>query len=291
MTRAGQRRIPWLLVVPALAFVFVFHFIPIGFGSFYAFTDWNLLGHAHWIGLKNFRDILHDPNARAALWHTLKLTFCFVIIVNVLGLALALALDRTLKTRHFLRLIFFAPVVISPIAIAYVWQEIFYYNGALNGILDGVGLGSLKQVWTGDPSTAIWSILAVMVWQYTGLAMVLYLAGLQGISDDVREATLIDGAPLWLRFRKVILPLLAPALTVSATLTLITGLRVFDQVYALTSGGPVTATYTMVYEVYQQAFVVGRYGYGAAFSLLLTALICFVALTQLALLRRNEARL
>jgi raffinose/stachyose/melibiose transport system permease protein len=282
-----------VLVVPAVAFVLAFHFIPIGFGSYYAFTNWTLLGHAHWIGLKNFRDVLHDPTARAALWNTLTLTFCFVVIVNVLGLALALALDRTLKTRHFLRLIFFAPVVISPIAIAFVWQEMFDYKGTLNRILGGLGLGSWKQVWTGLPSTAIWSILAVMIWQYVGLAMVLYLAGLQEISDDVREATLVDGAPPWLRFRKVILPLLAPALTVSATLTLITGLRVFDQVYALTqgTGGPVNATMTVVLDIFQQSFVLNRYGYGAAMSLVFTALICFMALTQLVLLRRNEGRL
>lgn len=289
--KAGQRRIPWLLVLPALVFLFAFHFVPIGFGSYYAFTDWNLLKPAHWVGLRNFREILHDPVARGALWHTLELTFFFVILVNAFGLALALALDRTLKTRHFLRLLFFAPVVISPIAIAYIWQEIYDYQGTLNRILDELSLGSLKHGWLGEPSTAIWSILAVMVWQYTGLAMVLFLAGLQGISDDVREATLVDGAPLWLRFRKVILPLLAPALTVSATLTLIIGLRVFDQVYALTSGGPVNATASIVWEIYQQSFALGHYGYGAAFALLLTALVGFMALTQLALLRRNEARL
>jgi raffinose/stachyose/melibiose transport system permease protein len=291
VTRAGQRKVPWLLAVPALLFLLAFHFVPIAFGGYYAFTDWNLLTHAHWIGLRNFRDILHDPTARAALWHTLQLTFCFVVLVNVLGLLLALALDRTLKTRNFLRLVFFAPVVISPIAIAFIWQEIYDYNGTLNRILDELGLGSLKHSWTGEPSTAIWAVLAVMVWQFTGLAMVLYLAGLQGISDDVREATLVDGAPLWLRFRKVVLPLLAPALTVSATLTLIIGLRVFDQVYALTGGGPVNATYTVAFEIYQQAFVLQRYGYGAALALVLTALIGCMALTQLALLRRNEARL
>jgi raffinose/stachyose/melibiose transport system permease protein len=158
-------------------------------------------------------------------------------------------------------------------------------------VLADLGLGSWRQAWTGDPSTAIWTILIVMVWQFSGLAMVLYLAGLQGISDDVYEATLVDGASPWLRLRKVTLPLLAPAVTVSATLTLIIGLRVFDQVVALTGGGPVTATYTLAYEIWQQSFALGHYGYGAAFALILTALIAVMALTQLAVLRRNEARL
>ena len=129
-----------------------------------------------------------------------------------------------------------------------------------------------------------------MVWQFSGLAMVLYLAGLQGISDEVYEATLIDGASAWFRLRKVVLPLLAPAVTVSATITLILGLRVFDQVIELTGGGPVGATETLATQIYEQTFVVGRFGYGAAFALILTVLIATLALAQLALLRRNEGR-
>jgi raffinose/stachyose/melibiose transport system permease protein len=287
----GQRRVPWLLVVPAVAFVLAIHFIPIGFGSYYAFTDWNLLGPARWVGLRNFHQIFHNPEARASLWHTLQLTICFVVLVNAIGLGLALALNRTLKTRHFLRLLFFLPVVISPIAISYIWQWIFNYEGALNRTLVEFGLGNWQKAWTGEPSTAIWTILTVMVWQFSGFAMVLYLAGLQGISDDVFEATLVDGASAWLRFRKVVLPLLAPAVTISATLTLLIGLRVFEQVVALTGGGPVTATYTLSYEIYQQSFIRSHYGYGAAFALTLSALITVIALTQLAVLRRNEARL
>src|SRR5262249_13262381 len=153
------------------------------------------------------------------------------------------------------------------------------------------GLGSWQKAWTGEPSTAIWTILTVMVWQFSGFAMVLYLAGLQGISDDVYEATLVDGASAWLRFRKVVLPLLAPAITISITLSMIRGMHVFEQVVALTHGGPVTATYTLSYEIYQQSFVLGHYGYGAAFALTVSALITVIALTQLAVLRRNEARL
>lgn len=277
--------------MPALAFLFAFHFVPVGFGSYYAFTNWNGLTAPSWVGLANFREIVDDPVARAALWHTLELTLCFVVLVNAIGLALALALNRTLRTRHFLRVLFFAPVVVSPLAVAVIWQWIFDYQGGLNRVLVSLGLDSLQRPWLGDPSTAIWAILIVMVWQYSGLAMVLYLAGLQTISADVYEATLVDGASALLRLRKVVLPLLAPALTVSATLTLIVGLRVFDQVMELTDGGPVTATETLATQVYKQTFALGRFGYGAAFALILTALISAMALTQLILLRRNEARL
>jgi raffinose/stachyose/melibiose transport system permease protein len=283
--------VPWLLAVPGLAAVLAFHFVPTGFGSYYAFTNWNGASHATWVGLRNFREIVADGSARGALWHSLELAGCFVLIVNAIGLALALGLNRVVKSRHLLRSLFFAPVAVSPLAIGFIWLWIFDYQGALNRILVDVGLGSWRRDWLGDPSTALWTILVVMVWQFSGLAMVLYLAGLQGISDEVYEATLVDGASGWLRLRKVVLPLLAPAMTVSATLTLIIGLRVFDQVFALTGGGPAGASETLATQVYEQTFSLNRFGYGAAFALVLTALIAILALTQLALLRMNEERL
>jgi raffinose/stachyose/melibiose transport system permease protein len=279
------------LALPGLAALVAFHYLPIGFGAYYAFTEWNGLTHASWIGLGNFRRIFADRTARGALWHTLELAGAFVVCTNVIGLSLALGLNRAVKTRHLLRSLFFAPVALSPLAIAFIWRWIFDPQGGLNRLLDIVGLESWRHTWLGDPSTALWSILVAMVWQFSGLAMVLYLAGLQSISEDVYEATLVDGASGWLRFRSVVLPLLAPALTVSATLTAIVGLRVFDQVMALTRGGPVDASETLATQVYKQTFYGGRFGYGAALALVLAAVITVLALAQLAVLRRNEARL
>jgi raffinose/stachyose/melibiose transport system permease protein len=291
--RRGPRQVPWLLAVPGLAALLAFHFVPVGFGAYSAFTDWNGLSHASWIGLRNFRDIAHDAGARGALLHTLELAGCFVVATNGIGLALALGLNRAVKTRHLLRSLFFAPVAVSPIAIGVLWSWIFDPQGGLDHVLGYIGLASLEPLngWTGDPSTALWTILVVMVWQFSGLAMVLYLAGLQGISGDIYEATVVDGASPWFRFRKVVLPLLAPAVTVSTTITLIIGMRVYDQIVALTNGGPALATETLATQVYEQTFSFGRYGYGAAMALILTALVVTIALTQLALLRLNEQTL
>src|SRR3954447_10088347 len=283
--------VPWLLAVPAILALLLFHFLPIAVGAYFAFTDWDGLSHARWVGLAHFREIARDAAARHALWHTLELAFSFVILVNAIGLGLALALNRAVKTRHFLRVLFFLPVALSPLAVSYIWRRIFDSYGALNSVLGALGLECWKHSWLADPSTALPAILVVLVWQYSGLAMVLYLAGLQSISDDVHEATLIDGASGWLRFRKVVMPLLAPAITVSATITLIIGLRVFDQVYALTTGGPVDATETLATQVYKQTFVNARWAYGTAVALVLTTLITGAALVQLALLRANERRL
>lgn len=288
-----MRQVPWLLALPGLVALLAFHFVPVGYGAYSAFTDWNGVSHASFVGLRNFREIASDVAARGALFHTLELAGCFVLATNGIGLALALGLNRAVKTRHLLRSLFFAPVAVSPIAIAYLWSWIFDPAGALDRVLGDIGLSSLEPAngWTGDPSTALWTILVVLVWQFSGLAMVLYLAGLQGISEDIYEATVVDGASPWFRFRKVVLPLLAPAVTVSATITLIIGMRVFDQIYALTNGGPADATETLAWRIWDQTFVVGRFGYGAALALILTTLVAAIALTQLALLRRNEQTL
>jgi raffinose/stachyose/melibiose transport system permease protein len=287
---AGPRRVPWLLAVPGIAFLLVFHFAAPVEGAWYAFTNWDGTGHASWVGLGNFREIWHSDIARRALWNTLELAAVFLVAVNGLGLMLALGLNRTVKSRHLLRSLVFLPVVLSPLASAYIWEYIFDYRGAFNELLGAVGLQGWERPWLGDPGWALWSILVVMVWQYTGLAMVIFLAGLQGIPEELDEAGLIDGASSWRRFRSVTLPLLAPALTVSATLTLIAGMRVFDQILALTGGGPDNATETLATQVYEQTFANGLFGYGSALALVLALLVMVFALAQLMILRAREAR-
>jgi raffinose/stachyose/melibiose transport system permease protein len=297
--RLGRRRsrrrapaAPWLWVVPAVVVVLALRYFATGAGAWYAFTDWDgLSAHARFVGLDNFRHIFSDPASRGALEHTLELAFSFVIVANLIGLALALALNRTVKTRGLLRALFFAPVVMSSLAVSYIWQFIFSYSGPLNSGLDKLGLSSFQRAWTGDPTWALWTIFVVLVWQFAGLSMVMYLAGLQGIPEELDEASAVDGASTWRRFRKITLPLLAPAITVSVTLSTIYGLGVFDQVFALTGGGPVDASETLATQIYKQTFAFGRFGYGTAISLILTVLITVLALTQLAVLRAREKRL
>jgi raffinose/stachyose/melibiose transport system permease protein len=296
---AGRRRSrrrtagpPWLWALPAVAVVLALRYLATGAGAWYAFTDWDGISrHAQWIGLDNFREIWHDPASRGALEHTLLLAFSFVLVSNVLGLALALALNRAVKSRGLLRALFFAPVVMSSLAVSYIWQFIFSYTGPLNSLLDTLGLDSLKRAWTGDPTWALWTIFVVLVWQFVGLSMVMYLAGLQAIPEELDEASAVDGASNSRRFRKITLPLLAPAITVSVTLSTIYGLGVFDQVFALTGGGPVDASETLATQIYKQTFAFGRFGYGTALSLILTVLITILALAQLVVLRARERRL
>jgi raffinose/stachyose/melibiose transport system permease protein len=290
--RGGPRRVPLYWVVPALLLILAARYASTVAGGWYAFTEWDgISASADFVGLDNFRQIFRDPSARGALVHTLELAFAYVVAVNAIGLALALALHRTLKSRNFIRALFFAPVVMSPLAVSYVWQFIFGLDGPLNKFLGKIGLEELQRPWLGDPTWALWTIFVVLVWQFVGLAMIMYLAGLQGIPEELDEAAAVDGASAFRRFRKITFPLLAPAITVSVTLSLIFGLGVFDQVLALTGGGPVDASETLATQIYKQTFAFGRYGYGTAYALLLTVLITVIAFAQLGVLRAREKRL
>jgi raffinose/stachyose/melibiose transport system permease protein len=291
LPRGRRGQVPWWWILPGLLVVLALQYAPVIAGSWYSLTDFSGIGKATYVGFDNFSQIFRDPVAKDALVHTVELAVAFVIGVNVLGLTFALAINRALKTRHFIRALLFAPVVLTPLATSYIWGFIFQTDGPLNAVLGSIGLDSLQRTWLGDPTWALWCIVVVFIWQGTGIAVLIYLAGLQGIPEELDEAAAVDGASTWYRIRRVTLPLLAPAMTVNVTLALIQGLRAFDQILALTNGGPLNATETLATQVWKQTFVNGRFGYGAALAVVLTALVALASLIQLALLRANERRL
>jgi len=199
-----------------------------------------------------------------------------------------LALQNTLKTRAFLRGLFFVPAVISPLVVAYVWKFMLDAQGSVNDLLGDVGLGSLQRPWLGQPHTALACIVVVMIWQYSGYHLLIYSAGLQGIQGELQEAAAVDGAHTWRRFRDITLPLLRPTITISLALSTITALTVFDQVIALTAGGPAGSTDTLGTYIYEQAFVNGRYGYSAAAAVVLVLFVSLVAAVQIRVLRSRK---
>lgn len=270
----------WWWALPGVVLVIGIHYAATSIGGFFAFTDWSGLGAFEFIGLENFAKILADPTKLLALGNTLFLAFLSVVLSNIVGLALALGLNRMLKTRYALRVLFFMPVVLSPLATAYIWKFIFEYNGPINLTLTALGLESWVRPWLADPGFAIWSVLIVVVWQTTGFAMVIYMAGLASVPIEIEEAAAIDGAGLWQRFWHITLPSIRPAVAIATTLGIVQGLRIFDQIIALTGGGPAGATETLATQVYKQAFSLGNFGYGAALALILTLIILFFAAIQ-----------
>jgi raffinose/stachyose/melibiose transport system permease protein len=287
--RRSALHVPWVVVVPGVLCAAIAHFVAPLAGAFYAFTDWTGLGSYHVIGFDNFVRIFQTSADRAVVVTTLRLAVLFVIAVTAIGLVLAVALNKTFRwSGNVLRSLFFVPAVMIPLSVTQVWKYILDYNGPLNIVLRAVGLESWTRNWLGDFTWAPWAILLVMVWQYTGYAMVIIHAGLQVIPEEVYEAASLDGASAWHKFRYVTFPLLAPSLTVVLILMTITGLRAFDQVLGLTGGGPVGSTDTLASRFYQITWVYGQYGYGTSMALLLTLLVVAVGVLQLVGLRRRE---
>ena len=279
----------WWWALPAVVLVIAVHYAATLTGGFFAFTNWTGLGDWEFVGLDNFVRIFQDPTLVGSLWNTLFLAFGSVILTNIFGLGFALAINRTLKTRYILRTLLFMPVVLSPLAVAYVWKFIFQFNGPLNGLLSAVGLGDLQKVWLADPTWSIWAILMTVVWQQTGFVMVIYLAGLASVPVEIEEAAALDGANLAQRFRHVTVPAIRPSIAIATTLGIIQGLRIFDQIFALTGGGPAGATETLATEIYKQAFSLGQFGFGSSLALVLTVIILAFAIIQQYATRDRDA--
>ena len=291
-TRSRRAREPAIwFALPAIVVYLVVVIYPSLAGAVYAFTDWSGIGGApNWVGLDNFKRLFTDDQSFGALRNTVLLTIFIVIVQNAVGLALALGVHTLIKSKYALRAIFFAPAVIAPVVIAFLWKYLLNPDpdSGINALLGFVGLGFLQQDWLGDPSLALWSVGFTVVWQYAGYSMVIFLAGLQGVPRELEEAAALDGAGRWTRFRHVVLPLIAPAVTINLMLSTIGGLKLFDQVFAITQGGPGYSTETLSTLIYKQAFVFGSYGYSTAVALVLAILVAAVSLVQLKYLRSRE---
>lgn len=292
MNRFSSDRIYWLLfIAPALLIVLVFFIIPVVGGFVYSFTDWNGLSkQINFIGLKNFEELfLKDEKFYLGLRHTLTFSLLITIFQNIFGLVLALVMDRKFIGRNFFRAVFYMPAVLSPLMVGYAWTFILNPTiGAINAIFKAVGLGGLANDWLGDPKLALLSIVFVIIWQFTGYSMVIYIAGLQAIPLDLYEAADIDGVGRWQKFKYITFPLLAPAVTINILLTMISTLKAFDHIFVMTKGGPGYATEVISTLLYREAFTNDNMGYGSAISVVLFILITSLSLILLKYLRRRE---
>jgi raffinose/stachyose/melibiose transport system permease protein len=275
--------------VPALVFYVFVVVVPTLRGGLLAFTDWDGLSQAYeFIGVENFVRVFTEPTALQALGTTLIIAAAITVFQNLIGLLLALGVNSRIKSRNVLRVVFFAPVVITPVVVAYLWKFMLTPDGAVNSALGGLGLGGLQQDWLGDPTLALVSVIFVAVWQNAGFSMVIYLAGLQSIPQELLEAAEVDGAGAWRRFRSVVWPLLAPATTINLMLTVIAGLKMFSEVFVLTGGGPGTATQTLSTLIYKSAFQFNEFAYSIALALVLAVIVAVISGAQYRLANRKD---
>jgi multiple sugar transport system permease protein len=283
-TERRQAVAGYLFISPAMLIFFVFTLLPVAYALYLSFTNYDVFTRMDWIGTRNYTDVFEDELFWRALWNTATYTVWSIPLSMGIGLGLALLLNQKLKGLGVYRTVYYVPVVTSMVAVAMIWIQLFdpLYGVVSNG-LEAVGLKGID--WLGDPNLAMPSIIAVSVWKVIGWNMLIYLAGLQGVPDYLKEAASIDGANRWQTFWRIILPLLQPTTFFIFVTSLIGAFQVFDQVYVMTGGGPANATTTLVHQIYNAAFKALAMGYAAAMSFVLFGIILVVSLFSMRAVR------
>jgi raffinose/stachyose/melibiose transport system permease protein len=291
----GRRRLPGLsrssrialLAVP-LTLIFGLYVVPNLLNFAYSFTDWNSYRDAiNFVGFQNFVQLWSNGSLVRDLRVTLTYAACVAVFQNVLGLAFALGLEKPTRSHRILRVILFIPVLLSGLAAGYLFQGILAYHGVLNEILSAATGSSVKIEWLASPHWTIVILAAIHAWKFFGISMLIYIAGLSAIPEELSEAAWIDGAGYWKTFVRIRWRLLAPAFTVNLALTVIGSLSAFDIVVATTQGGPGNSTQVLNMYVFQQ-FGTGAFGRATAMTFVLFVIIALIAMPLILVLRRRE---
>ncbi|MDO8106606.1 sugar ABC transporter permease [Isoptericola sp. b441] len=297
-SRRRRRGLGWaaraevvVLTGPALIVFLAFVIFPVVMAAYYGFFNWKGYGPpTDFVGLHNYKIILSDPTFHDAVRHNFTIVVLSLVMQGPIAIGLALLLNRKLRYQSAIRVLIFVPYVISEVVVGTGWSLMLQTNGAVNGLLEKLGMAGLKQDWLSDPKIAMWTLMLIITWKYVGFAVILFLAGLQGIPPELHEAAAIDGASYWQIQRRITLPLLGPTIRIWAFLSIIGSLQLFDLVYiiwgqyvAATAGTSTMATYMVV-----NGRNAASYGYGNAVAVVLFLISLVVALLyQRFVLRRD----
>lgn len=281
-----------LFLLPALAFFIMIVYYPLLKTLYYSFTDYyNLKPSYNFVGIQNFVYMMSDKYVQTGISNTFKFVLFASTIANAICLALAMILNTQLKTKNYLRAVFYIPCLLSPVVISGIFGYILQYNGVLNSIWKQLGLSGLVVDWFSNIPLALPMIMTIHVWEWSGFGAVIYLAGLQSIPQECIESATIDGASKGSIFFRVTLPLLMPALTINTFMSITGGFKLFDLPFILTNGGPANATETIATQVYRIAFRQGKLGYATAISITLFFIIALISITQILFMRKREVEL
>src|SRR5581483_5773397 len=273
--RRGRRRLRLEIAVlsgPAILVFVALVIFPVALAAYYGFYRWHGYGApTDWVGLNNYKLILTDPAFHQVLLHNGLIVVLSLVIQGPLSILLALLLNQKIRGRALIRVLIFVPFVISEVIVGTGWSLILQPAGALNDVLHHAGLGFLAADWLADPNRAIWSLMGIITWKYIGFAVILMLAGLQSIPEELAEAARIDGASYWQVQRHIMVPLLGPTIRIWAFLSILGALQLFDLVYiiwgqyvASTAGTSTMATYMVA-----NGRNAGNYGYGNAVAVVM----------------------
>lgn len=291
-TGQANARVAWLFLAPALGLIAIFFFLPVAAALLLSFTDFDIYAvgdfdNARFVGLQNYGRLLGDP----LFWTALRNTFYFALVGGPLtvlvSLAAALLVNaRLVRFKGLFRTIYFAPVVTTLVAVAVVWRYLLHARyGLLNYGLERVGLSPVD--WLGDPAWSMPAIILLAVWKNFGYNMIIFIAGLQNIPEELYEAAHIDGAGGWRRFWHITLPMLGPTFLFVGIITMIGYFQLFAEPYVMTQGGPLKSTLSVVLLMYEEGFRWWRMGYAAAIAFILFLIILAATLLQIAVQRRS----
>ncbi len=276
----------YLFLLPALTLLGAFTFYPVLFGTALSLFEYDVISPPRWVGLEHFRALWIDRFFWMAIGNSFK--FLLVVpVIQILSIGLAVATNRPLRGIRWLRAAYYIPVVTSMVAAGLMWRWLLEQDGVLNYLLLRLGLLQRPVAWLGHPDLALYAVMFVTLWKGLGYYMVIYLAGLQSISPEYEEAATTDGASRWQVFRWVTLPLLRPYILVASTISAIAALKVFEEVYVMTGGGPMFRTYTMFFYIFDRGFQQLDFGYAAALAVVLAAAVMVLSAVNFRIFRQG----
>ena len=283
-----KRNVLLLFIVPALLMYVTFWILPVLMSFFFCFTNWSGMGEYKFIGLNNFKYLLKD----GTMFNSMKNTVIYAVFVvtygNIQALTLALILNKKLKAKGFFRTVFYLPALFSTIVVAFLWSYVYApYYGMISEIFNKLGLDVVPNL-LGQKGTSLLASAFVETWKTSGTMTIIYLAGLQNISEEVIESAKIDGCTGWQAIRFVKIPMLSNTITINVMLGLIGGFKSFDYVFALTGGGPGNSSSTLMYSIYKMAFVESQFGKAEALAAVAFLFILMISVIVLRIMKRKE---
>ncbi|WP_222928500.1 carbohydrate ABC transporter permease [Sutcliffiella horikoshii] len=279
---------PFLFLVPGLIILGAFIFYPMLHAIWLSFTNYNIVNDAEFIGLENYQALFEDP----LFWKVLGQTLLYLILVVpalvVLPIFLAILVNKQIKGIGFFRSAYYIPVVTSMVVVGIAWKWVYADQGVLNYILDSLGVISAPVNWLTSTSTSIFAVMIVTIWKGLGYYMVIYLAGLQSIPDDLYEAADIDGATKWKQIWHITVPLLMPSIMIVTIMSSISAMKVFEEIYVMTGGGPLNSSKTLVFYIYQEAFEKLQMGYASAAGVVLFLITLIFSIINIKFMNKKE---
>ena len=269
---------PYLFLLPAIAFLALTSFLPIFQAIYLSFTNYDFIGNPSFIGWQNYGNLWGDRT----FWKVMSNTLIYLIFVVpslvILSLTLAILVNQKLRSIKFFRAVYYFPVIVSVVVAGLAWKWVYAENGILNYFLSMISGQTVKIPWLTSPHTAIFAIMAVVIWRGIGYYMVIYLAGLQAIPADLYEAAAIDGSDGWRKHWDITIPLMQPYIILVSIISSISAMKIFEEVYIMSQGGPANSTKTVVYYLYDKGFTSLEMGYASAVGVFLFLIIFVISI-------------